>query len=144
MWKRTISLYWNLGISEFLFSFCFFNLLLCPTTNCWAVVERTGSMIQCWCSFIAFFLLQDQKELHEKVKSWWRSLRGLNWQHSNSYIMSQLTDLSCHTVLIFVKFNMLKKFWSIYLQILREHVTLHDFPVEQRHSVPLKYRETFF
>ena len=55
MWKRTISLYWNLGTSEFLFSFCFFNLLLCPTTNCWAVVERTGSMIQCWCSFIAFF-----------------------------------------------------------------------------------------
>ena len=59
---------------------------------------------------LLLFLLEDQKELHEEVRSWWSAQRGLNWQHSSSYIMPQLTDLFCHTVLIFVKSKMLLSF----------------------------------
>ena len=52
--------------------------------------------------------------------------------------MLQPTDLFCH-IIFFVKFNICTS-----LQILREHIPRHDFPVEQGHSVPIKYGETFF
>ena len=52
--------------------------------------------------------------------------------------MLQPTDLFCH-IIFFVKFNICSS-----LQILREHIPRHDFPVDQGHSVPIKYGETFF
>ena len=61
----------------------------------------------------------------------------LNGQHSNFYIIPQHTELSCHTILIFAKFNKLTSFNS--LQILRQHRLPPEFPVEQGDDIsPIK------
>ena len=57
------------------------------------------------------FKLEDKEGLHEEVKSQWNALRGFNWQncHCKSYIISQPTDLCCHTIVL-AKFSMLTSF----------------------------------
>ena len=59
---------------------------------------------------LLLFQLEGKKELHWEVKSWGLVERGFNWQHFNSSLMPQPTDLFSPTILIFVKFNMLTKF----------------------------------
>ena len=110
---------------------------MCLTTNFWAVVEWTGSIIQCYVVLL-LFLLVGRKEHHEEVKSCWSAQSGLKWQHSNFYIMPQPSNLFCHTAFIFDKSNMLISFNPLNRKLLREHVTPHDFPVEQRHITHLK------
>ena len=87
----------------------FFNLSFCwPTTDFWVLVKRTGSIVQSllfWC----YLNLKIKKELHEEVKFQWSALRVFNWQHFNSYMIPQHTDLFCHTI-IFAKFKMLTSF----------------------------------
>ena len=59
---------------------------------------------------LLLFKLENKKELHEDVnKSQWSALKGFNWQHSKSYIMSQPTDVLSHAI-SFGKFNMLTSF----------------------------------
>ena len=87
---------------------------------------------------LLLFKLEDKKRASwGGYKSQWSALRVFNWQHSNSYIMLNPTDLFCHIVL-FAKFNMLA---SCHLHFLANI----DFPVEQGHSVsPIKYGGIFF
>ena len=80
------------------------------------------------------FKLEDKKELHKEVNSQWSALSGFNWQYSKSYIMPQHADLLCHTI-VFVKFNILPSFSPHFLEVLREHILPHDFPLKQGHSV---------
>ena len=82
------SKYWNLGISELRGQVQSFNVAV----------------------LLLVLLLEGQKELHEEVKSWWGSQRGLNWQHSNPDVIPQPSYLFWHTILIFVKSNMLISF----------------------------------
>lgn len=111
MWKTTISLYWNLRISELSLFALFFNLLFCcPTTKFWAIVEGAGNNPMLMTVPLFLFLLEGQKRLDEEITSWWSAQRSFNWNHSNSYIILQPTDLFCYTVLIFVKSKMLISF----------------------------------
>ena len=48
--------------------------------------------------------------------------------------MPQHADLLCHTI-VFVKFNILPSFSPHFLEVLREHILPHDFPLKQGHSV---------
>ena len=83
---------------------------------------------------LLLFKFENKKVLHDEVaKSQGSALSGFNWQHSKSYIMPQSTDFFCHTM-FFAKFNMLRSF-SLHLQMLMEHIPLHNLPVEEGHSV---------
>ena len=68
-----------------------------------------------------------------------RQRLGLNWQHSNSYLMPQTTDLFCHKVLIFVKTNMLISF-NPFVGKYWEKMT---FYWSKGIVFPLNYRGTF-
>ena len=72
------------------------------------------------------------------------NIQRLDWQHSNSYIMHQPTELFCHTVLIFVKPIMLLSFNQLTCKYWGSMKSLHDFLVVQGDSALLKYRVTFF
>ena len=99
-------------------------------------IQESASVNNCYFITIYCLNLAVKKELQEEVKkAQWSALRGFDWQHSKSYTMPQPTGLSCQTI-FFVKFNI-----CTYLQILREHISPYDFPVEQGHSVP--YRDLF-
>ena len=106
-WKKNITLYWNLNS---LSSFCFLN--------CCFVSPRLsfGLLLGDWLNHpmlitavSLLFKVEDKIELQKEVKSQWSALRGFNWQHFNSYIMLQSTDLLCETI-FFAKFNLLKIF----------------------------------
>ena len=89
-----------------LFSLCFFQSVafLDPTTNLLkGLLSKGQAQSSNAVVLLLLFFLKGQKEIHEEVKSWWNGQRGLYWEHSNSYIMVQPTDLFCHAVLIFVK-----------------------------------------
>ena len=130
MWKRAISLYWNLGASELVL---FVLFVAFPSHNqllgcCWDnklhhPVVRLPLLL---------FPFERQKELYDE--SWWSAQRGINWQHSHSYIVAQPTDLFYHTILLFAKSSMLinfnphpRKHWA--------NTQPHDLPVEKGISV---------
>ena len=114
------------------FRFAFFNLLFfwIPQSIYWRGCCWRGRLSHPMLSFFyCYFFLKSQNEIHEEVKSWWNGQRGLYWQHSNSYIMVQPTDLFCHTVLIFVKVL------AHLLANIEGKCKPHNFPVEQEHTV---------
>ena len=87
---------------------CWQSSVICVYT--WVLLETEGSISNhpmLTTVVLLLFKLENKKELHEEVnKSQWSALRGMNWQHSKSYIMLEPTDLFSHTI-FFAKFNML-------------------------------------
>ena len=116
---------------NFLFSLCFFNLLLyCPTTNFWDIVEGTGSIIQCWCSFITIFTWWSKRA------SWWGYVLNGYSKGLQLRTFQFLDDTSNHWPILLCSphfYEYVNKFQSTSLQILREQVTPHDLSEEQEH-----------
>ena len=124
--KRTVILYWNLGISEFPLFVLFFNLLLrFPRTNFSTGLDGAGSIIQCLSLFIyCCFNLQVKKSFMKML-------------HLNGVPKRVLTDLFCWTILMFAKLRTLKSFnplpYKHWRSAYSPHPPLppHDFSVEQ-------------
>ena len=118
MRTRTLTLYWRY-IWIFFFRSVFFNLLLCQLLDCcWR--DRLNHPMLITLLFYCYFNLKINKSLIKTLSTDGVPKRGLNWQHSNSYITPRPTGLFCDTILIFfansnilTNFNALPdKYWG--------------------------------